>query len=281
MEPGDPNTGQRAPTRCRSRWLVRLVLAALLPLAIGCKAHRRQELIEAELRTRERELAETRAELAQARLLADAYQRNLLRPPACLPPAAAGAAPALPLRDVVLGTGTGGIDDDNLPGDEALQVVVVPRDEDGSAIKVPARLDVQVFEITREGLKNPIGTWVVSPEQLRRAWRGGLFATGYYVTLQWDQPPTTERIRVAIRLTTLDGRPFEADRDVTVRPLPGVQAPVAMPVPTPHPATTMPSPHVPIPPPTILLPEELPLPKPSDSFRPPAVRLLPPRPGDE
>jgi hypothetical protein len=252
----------------------------LLPAA--CKSSRRYELIEAELRTRDRELAEARAELQQAKLLADAYQRNIQRPPPCPAPGAA-AAPALPLRDVVLGSGTGGIDDDNLPGDEGLQVVVVPRDEDGSAVKVPARVGVRAFEITREGLKNPIGAWEVPPEQLRRAWRGGLFATGYYVPLQWDQPPATERVRIAVRLTTLDGRAYEADRDVTVRPLAGV----ALPVPAPHPGPGQLTPPAPVIPPAgqpgpkILLPEELPRPRPSGSYRLPAARLLPPKPMDD
>jgi len=248
---------------------------------VACKAARKYDLIEAELRTRDRELAETRAELAQTRLLADAYQRSLQRPPACPAPGGGGPAAAAPLlRDVVLGSGTGGIDDDNQPGDEALLLVIVPRDDDGSAVKVPARVTAWAFEITREGLKNPIGTWEVTPEQLRRTWRGGLFATGYHVPLQWDKPPATERVRVAVRLTTLDGRAYEADRDVTVRPLPGVAAPAAAP-PTaaPLPAPALPAPALPAPagPRTEeLRPEELPPPSPSGSFKPPAARLLPP-----
>lgn len=278
MEPGDHDTGRQAPTRTGwGRRLVRLLPVAALLLPLACKSTRKYDLIEAELRTRDRELAETRAELAQARLLADAYQRGALRPPPAVP-AAGGPVPALPLRDVVLGSGTGGVDDDNLPGDEALQVTIVPRDDDGSAVKVPARATVWAFEITREGLKNPIGTWEVTPEQLRRTWRGGLFASGYSVILQWDKPPTTERVRVAVRLTTLDGRPFEADKDVTVRPLPGLVPPVAVPVPVPAPATPAPA----FPPPSAprteeLHPEELPPPKPSGSFKPPAAMLLPPR----
>jgi hypothetical protein len=248
--------------------------AALLIVSAGCKSFQKRDLVEAELRTRERELAETRAELAQARLLADAYQRSLERQPGC--PAPGGPAPALPLRDIVLGSGTGGIDEDNLPGDEALQVVVVPRDDDGSSVKVPGRLTVWAFEITREGLKNPIGTWEVTPEQLRRTWRSGIFATGYYVTLQWDKPPATERLRVAVRLTTLDGRQYEADRDVTVKLLAGVPPP---PAPSPVSGPALPTPGVPRT--QELHPEELPPPKPSGSFKVPAARLLPPEPLDE
>ncbi|MGL6094951.1 MAG: hypothetical protein ACRC7O_03990, partial [Fimbriiglobus sp.] len=51
-------------------------------------------------------------------------------------------------------------------------------------------------------------------------WKSGLLSTGYMVPLQWDRPPTTARVRLTVRFTTLDGRDFEADKDVTVRPLP-------------------------------------------------------------
>jgi hypothetical protein len=102
--------------------------------------------------------------------------------------------------------------------------VVVPRDDDGSAVKVPARLVVFAAEVSPEGLKTPIGKWEVSPEQLRKTWRSGALSSGYFVPLQWDRLPRTSRVRVSVRLVTLDGREFEADKDVTVRPLPGAGA---------------------------------------------------------
>src|SRR5206468_2786386 len=67
-----------------------------------------------------------------------------------------------------------------------------------------------------------IGKWEVTPEQLRQTWRSGTFSSGYFVPLQWDRAPRTTRVRVSVRLVTLDGREFEADKDVTVRPLPSV-----------------------------------------------------------
>ena len=108
-------------------------------------------------------------------------------------------------------------------------------------------------EISPEGLKTPIGKWEVSPEQLRRTWRSGTFSSGYFVPLQWDRLPGTNRVRVSVRLVTLDGREFEADKDVTVRPLPGAGAGQGV---------------VPIPPPSDL--PELPPPT-------PAARLKVPR----
>lgn len=209
---------------------------------MGCrgigKPDSKYDLLTAELRTRERELRDAEAELQHLRLLNQAYQRQLQAPPVWAPSFHSEAgAPALPLRDISLGTGTGGIDSDQQPGDESLMVVVVPRDGDGAAVKVPARVTVSAFEITREGLKAPIGRWEVAPEQLRRTWKSGLLSSGYFVPLQWDKPPGTEKVRLVARLTTLDGREYEADKDVTVRPLAGI-------VPT-APPTVLPSPSAP------------------------------------
>lgn len=235
----------------RPRRLAGLLAACLF--AAGCrglgKPDTRYDLLTAELRTRTRELEEARAELQQLRLLNQVYQRQG-QPGVCVSPAYRADAPVLPLRNVALGAGTGGVDEDGRPGDESLMVVVVPRDNDGAAIKVPARLAVTACEISPAGIKTPIGQWDVSPDQLRRTWRGGLFSTGYFVPLQWDKAPTTDRLRVSVRFVTLDNKEYEADKDVTVRPLAGFAPPAAVPEGPPPSA------------------EELP---------PPAARLLPPK----
>ena len=54
-------------------WAVSLVFCLCPLLLCGCKPNKRYDLIEAELRTRERELADTRAALEQARNLNRAY----------------------------------------------------------------------------------------------------------------------------------------------------------------------------------------------------------------
>src|SRR5690242_17127166 len=107
----------------------RLALWAVVCLsAVGCKPNKRYDLIEAELRTRERELNETRAALEQARNLNRAYlqqqQANSGGPAAPTTPA------YIPVKDITLARGTGSVDDDGVPGGDGLMVVVVPRDED-------------------------------------------------------------------------------------------------------------------------------------------------------
>ncbi|WP_145233886.1 hypothetical protein [Urbifossiella limnaea] len=237
-------------------------LALTLALT-GCKPNKRYDLIEAELRTRDRELAATRQQLDATRNLNRAYEHQ--HPagfPGAPPGLPTGAGAAVFVREIAVGRGTGGVDDDGTPGDEALMVVIVPSDEDKSAVKVPGRATIAAWEVTPQGLKQPIGTWELTPEQLRPTWRNGLITTGYFVRLPWQTPPTTGKVRVAVRLTTTDNRAFEADRDVTVRPMLGAR-----------PAAVAPGRE-------LLLPGTAPpaaveeLPPPSGA---PAARLLPPR----
>ena len=156
--------------------------------------------------------------------------------------------PVYPLRSIALGRQTGGVEDNAGCGDQALQVVVQPLDADGSAIKVPGSLLVQVVEVNPEGLKRPLSTWEVNPDQLSRTWRNGLLSTGYALTFPWKMWPTTEKLRVIVQLRLLDGRVFEADRDVAIRlPSPSQRRimPPAEPTaaPLPPPADVLPPPR--------------------------------------
>src|SRR6266478_1273319 len=174
----------------RMRGLLLAILTGCLLLAAGC---RRADLVEAELRTRERELRETRSNLFQSEAYNQALQSEIgdVRKGSCSKLTPERASQIYTIREVVLGRQTGGYDDDNIPGDEALQVVLEPRDPDGQAIKAPGHLRVTALEINAEGLKTPLSTWEVAPDQLRRTWRNGLLSTGYYVVLPWKTWPTT------------------------------------------------------------------------------------------
>src|SRR4029453_7674189 len=103
------------------------------------------------------ELADTRVQLDQARNLVRAYEAAQQRGA----PVPTGAGVLLPVKEITISRGTGGVDEDGAPGDEGLLVVISPKDEDGSAVKVPARALVAAWEITPAGLKTPIGSWSI------------------------------------------------------------------------------------------------------------------------
>ena len=194
-----------------------LTLLGSLLLA-GCK---NRELVENELRARDIQYREALDELGRSEAQNQAMQRELdaLRQGARVTPEQ--AAQMFGIRRIVLGRTTGGYDNDGLPGDEALQVVIEPRDAADHSIKAPGRVQILALEINFQGVKTPIGEWSIGPEQLRQTWKQGLLSTGYVLILPWKTPPQSENLRIIARLAMPDGRVYEVDKDVKVRLLPG------------------------------------------------------------
>jgi hypothetical protein len=258
-----------------------LCLAALLLLAAaGCKSHN-CDLVEAELRSKDRDLHVLRDEICKIQSYNEALRREvgaLRHGPGPFAHPAEAAGHTFGLQTISLGRGTGGEDADGCFGDEGLQVVVEPRDCDGHVVKAPGTLVIKALEVNQEGLKKPLDAWLVPPDQLRRFWRSGLLSTGYFVILPWRRWPSVEKVRIVAQLTLPDGRAFEADRDVTVK-----LTPMSFRKPPPAPAAPehMPPADEPLPP-----PRPLPQPPPAEPVPPPVhttakargVHVLPPVP---
>ncbi|HZT79240.1 MAG TPA: hypothetical protein VFA26_03400 [Gemmataceae bacterium] len=223
----------------------------LFPLSLSPLGCHNCDLVEAELRNRDEQLRQVRDEMDRLAAYNEALRREVwsLRGGGCQanfsPEFAAGACT---LKSVALGRGTGGYDADDCSGDEALQVIVEPRDPDGHVIKAPGSLDVLALQINREGLKTPLSSWHVPPEALRRSWRSGLLSTGYVLVLPWKMWPTEKKVRVVARFILPDGRVFEADKDVSVRPTPLAQQKAARPEPADLPMNESPPFEAPPPP---------------------------------
>lgn len=244
----------------RRRLIVSILLTATA-LAGGCKS--RSDLVEAELRLKDRQLREVAEERNRLCALNEAYENSLRGGPPCPQVGRGGSAP-VDVRGVEVGRGTGGIDECRGPGDEGIQVIIVPKDGDGSAVKAPGSARVTAIQVSPEGLKAPLSTWDVSATYLRRNWKTGLLSSGYYVSLPWQVLPMSEKLRIVVQFQTPDGAMFEAERDIQVRlphlrsepapkPLdPGIIPAPAGPigVPTLIPAPPQFDPTAPLPPPT-------------------------------
>jgi hypothetical protein len=205
------------------RRILMLIGAALAVAASGCHSCDR---VENELRARDREVRELRDQLEGAQALNFALQNEVRvsrGEPLTFDPHAPPPVFTSPIKSLTLGRQTGGYDGDGQPGDEALQVVLEPRDGDNQAVKVPAFAEVMAAEVLPDGHKRPLSVWQINADQLRRSWRSGLLGSAFYVILPWQTPPSVEKLRVTARLILPDGRSFEADRDVTVKLLPGVK----------------------------------------------------------
>jgi hypothetical protein len=201
----------------------------------GC---RNCDAVEAELRIRDQQNLALRAKLREVELNNMLVQREMYEQRTVLPPGPGPNSWKLPpevtgssstVQRITLGRLTGGNSSISGAGDDSLQVVVEPRDAADRVLKAPGALQVAALEITSEGVKRPVGSWDLSADQLAAKWRGGLFGSAYDLTLPWQQQPAGPQVRVVVRFTTPEGRTFEAERDVTIRPGPRPNAPAEKP----------------------------------------------------
>jgi hypothetical protein len=225
--------------QARRRCTFFLVFLPLLLCATGCR--NRTDLVENELRNRDQMYRDalTDKQTSDLRLEALMRENEALRKGTTISPEQ--SAQTFGLRRIVLGRSTGGYDKDNLPGDELLQVVVEPRDESDHTLKSPGTLFILTLEITPQGVKVPLSSWEIPPEELRQSWKQGLLSTGYTLLLPWKNFPQYETVRVIVRFVTPDQRAFESDKDVKVRVVPGAARqrcepyPYTLPAPRPLP----------------------------------------------
>jgi hypothetical protein len=248
-----------------------VLLCLVLGLAAGC---RNRDLLENELRHREELYRDALDEQRKAECRVESLQREVevLRQgqPKLSPEQ---AALSLGVKRITLGRATGGYDKDGLPGDELLQVVVEPRDCDDHVIKAPGTLQICALEITPQGLKLPLCTWQLGPEELSKTWKQGLLSTGYTLFLPWKQQPHSEMVRVTVRLIVADSRVYETDKDVKVRCVPGLPPRPPDVSAEPVPAETLDT----LPPPRPVFPGTAP---PAEPFLFPSSRATP-TPGEE
>lgn len=217
-----------------------LLLFSIILICGGCfntRARQAQELLEADLRSQERHIQELKDELDRKEGVIHGLDYEVER----AQQAAAGVKPApgeaqAPgvVKDIAVGRLTGGFQQNpKIRFDDSIQVLLEPRDSDGHAIKVPGSAHIDLFEITPQGLKAPLSSWDITQRELRRMWDQPLIGgPSYRIVLPFKAIPTSEKLRVIVRFTTVDGKLFEAERDFSIRlplglPRPGL--PIGMP----------------------------------------------------
>lgn len=274
------------------RWPVALRLLAWL--LVGLSGCRSCDKVETELRAREEDVRTLREDLGRVefhnQLLSRELQafRGIPLPDGTIPT----PSEPYPVRSVRLGRGTSGRPSESCPGDDALQVMLEPLDCQSQAIKAPGHLSVAAVEVSTEGIKRPLSVWELTPTEMSARWQNGLFTTGYVVTLPWKVWPGTEKLRVVARFRLVDGRVFEADKDITVRVVPVNKRPAAIVtedvlpttpvIPTPTPAVPLPAAQPEVAPAPRVAPSPAPAPgiKPSATIAP-IVPDAPARPAPE
>ncbi len=114
---------------------------------------------------------------------------------------------------------TGGHNLDAQPGDDGLQVVFHPLDENGHLLRVPAAVSIVLLDPSLEGEAARVARWDFTEDEVAAAIRAsGNDEGGIPLKVVWrDRVPRNEVLHLFVRYTTADGRKLEDQIEVRIR----------------------------------------------------------------
>ena len=109
-------------------------------------------------------------------------------------------------------------DTDGMPGDDQLNIVLIPVDDDGDTLKLPGVIQLSAYDFAdnqrRDTSNTPkkTGYWEFTSQQSREYWRNGFLASGYHFKLPWQETPVNSELLLHARFTSTDGRNFDTTK---------------------------------------------------------------------
>ncbi|WP_437229519.1 hypothetical protein SH661x_001486 [Planctomicrobium sp. SH661] len=206
--------------------------ALLGMLCSGCAIRGNSELLEAQLRHQEtvirkfeRETSQLRDELALSQKEIDLLRADQAAQGSLLT-AEETTRSLAKAKGIVFNTLlTAGQNHDDAPGDERFHAVFYPHDAQGEIVKLSGRLEFEAIDLARPDSQKSIGRWEYTPEEARKLWHAGFLTSGFQMEEAWKTPPIGSKVLLFAKLTTLDGRQFEATHVIPIEPHPGGSAP--------------------------------------------------------
>lgn len=116
---------------------------------------------------------------------------------------------------------SGGADYDGKPGDDGITVYLRPVDADGTAVKAPGEIRIELTDATTPGRQTPLGLYAITdPNEIRKLWYGR-FGTNHYTIkcpfAQGKVPPSGARVLINVQfLDFLSGRSLTTVGEVTL-----------------------------------------------------------------
>ena len=110
---------------------------------------------------------------------------------------------------------SGGIDTDKKPGHDAVVVFLKPIDADGSTLKAPGDVKIQLFDLAESKKKNLFAEFVFSVDEARKHFTAGLMFYQYRFTCPWpdDKLPAHADLTLRVEFTDyLTGKTHTAQK---------------------------------------------------------------------
>jgi len=200
------------------------VLGAVL--ISGCAWRGNSELLEAQLRKQEMLIGQYERETSrlQSELTVSRREMDLLRSE--LATGGGNVVAEETTRSLAKVSGlvfnsllTAGQSRDELSGDERFHAVFYPHDDQGEIVKLSGKVELEALDLGRTSDQRSLGRWEFSSEESRKLWLAGFLTSGFQVDEAWQSPPVGSKVLLVARLTTLDGRVFEATHTIPIEPI--------------------------------------------------------------
>ena len=205
---------------------MRLVLTGMSAVLIcGCLSRGSTDLLRARIREQQSHIAETERQMALAQTELQRTRREADNLRAELARSGGGALGAELTEALVRVTKlqihsllSGGVNKDEQPGDDAFVAQLAPVDDDGEVVKLPGNIELTLIDPALPEDHRQVGQWSFTAEECRSRWTRGFTGAGYQFTMPLAESPEHDSLVLHAKLTTADGRSFDANQIVRVTP---------------------------------------------------------------
>ncbi len=203
-----------------------LTLMLAVFLNCGCAGRMNTDLLQARIREQssqlsesQREIAKTRSELKRTKDEAERLKSELAQAGHENVPS---NMPQVQIHKIrIYSLASGGLNKDNVPGDDAVVVQFVPVDSEDQPLKVPGKVEIRLLDPLLPVSDRELGRWTFSVDECRSRWTRGIMSSGFQFTLPFEEIPLHPDLVVDLKYQTLEDRQFETSQAVKVVLPPG------------------------------------------------------------
>lgn len=207
--------------------VARLAICAILCCGVGCQsaATRRAESLEAKLRDQQSSIDRLTVSLEQVEADRDVARReaSILRDElAKLQPSPeilqTSHSAARVDRIEVVPLLSGGLDRDEVLGDEQVSLLIAPKDSRGEIHRVPGVISIRLTDYSRPAGSEEIAAASFDEVQTEPLWQNGIVGRGYRVIVPLPEDSTSRNIAAHVRFTTNAGTQLDTLYQLAVTP---------------------------------------------------------------
>ncbi len=118
---------------------------------------------------------------------------------------------------IQIGRHSGGVNQDEPPGQDAVKIFLSPTDAEGHVLKAAGDVKVQLYDLAMPKDKTLYAEYAFPVDTIGEHWSGGLLANHYSFLCPWPngRPPAHSELTLRVEFTDyLTGRSFDAQKAI-------------------------------------------------------------------